>query len=277
MVAGLAGVLARVPHVRLVGRSLAPSDFAENPSYLLNVERMRFFYSALIREAGVSLIANSAVGAESYGRWLGIEPLPVVPNAVDKTGQTRIDGERGLRERAQIPEDAPVVLGIMRLATEKQPLEFLRVVAEMVPHVAGLRAVLVGDGELRTATERRCTELGLDGRVTLLGAVPNAARFMPEANVVLLTSKFEGMPNTLLEAIQHGIPFVSTDVGGIRRSIPPQLRAALVPNGCWTEFAERAVSQLRQPTVLSESERIAWLDEHGEVGLARATLGSFRR
>lgn len=81
-----------------------------------------------------------------------------------------------------------------------------------------VRLALVGDGPLRTQLDRQARQLGICDRITMVGAVspsqlPNWYR---AADLTVLSSRSEGIPNVLRESLACGTPFVSTDVGGIR-------------------------------------------------------------
>lgn len=76
-------------------------------------------------------------------------------------------------------------------------------------------AVVVGDGPERTNLERRAHELGLAESVRFLGAVPNAARLMEFFDLFVLSSRSEGTPMVVLEAMRAGLPIVASSVGGV--------------------------------------------------------------
>lgn len=77
-----------------------------------------------------------------------------------------------------------------------------------------VRFVVVGDGPLRRPLEEKARALRLNGAVRFLGAVPNASSLLPGFDIFVLSSLWEGMSNSLLEAMAAGKPVVATDVGG---------------------------------------------------------------
>lgn len=70
--------------------------------------------------------------------------------------------------------------------------------------------MIFGDGEDRDKLQKQINELGLQKRVLLLGATPDAVKLINYASVFVLCSEFEGMPNALLEALAMGVPCIST-------------------------------------------------------------------
>ena len=121
-----------------------------------------------------------------------------------------------LRRELGLPEDAPLVGMVACLKPQKSPLTFVEVAARVARDVPGAVFVVAGDGELRSAVERRAAELGLEGRLRLLGWRRDIPNVMASLDVLLHTSLWEGLPRVLPEAIASGVPIVATRVDGTR-------------------------------------------------------------
>lgn len=91
-----------------------------------------------------------------------------------------------------------------------------------------VKAAIVGDGPERTGLEALAAELGLEPQVTFCGGRGQAGRLFPAFDTFVLSSRSEGTPITLLEAMAAGIPVVTTAVGGIPEVVSPA-EALLVP------------------------------------------------
>jgi glycosyltransferase involved in cell wall biosynthesis len=78
---------------------------------------------------------------------------------------------------------------------------------------------LLGDGALRDWTDRQIARLGLQERVTRLGAVPAIDPYLAAADLLLLTSRYEGQPAVVGEALAHGVPVVTTDCSAMLRDM----------------------------------------------------------
>ena len=127
-------------------------------------------------------------------------------------------GSRGaLRELVGAAEGDFLVGFVGRLAEVKQPWRALAVFELLQERYPRLHLVFVGDGEQRRGLERRIRDLGEQGerRCHLLGARADVPEVLCELDGVLLTSRTEGMPVSLIEAGAAGLPVVARDVGGV--------------------------------------------------------------
>ncbi|OGQ98646.1 MAG: hypothetical protein A2284_16250 [Deltaproteobacteria bacterium RIFOXYA12_FULL_61_11] len=125
----------------------------------------------------------------------------------------------------------PAVVAMGRLTPQKGfdlLLEaFAEVRAEPRPHL-----YLLGSGPLREALEHQAERLGLVGRVHFLGTVRNPGAILRKADLFVLSSRYEGFPNALCEAMACGLPVVSADCPcGPAELIEPEKNGLLVPPG----------------------------------------------
>jgi len=91
------------------------------------------------------------------------------------------------------------------------------------------RAIVVGDGPARQGLELLCRELGLQDRVEFRGASRQVPELLADARLFVLSSRYEGMPNALLEAMAAGLPAVATAVGGVADIITDGDTGVIVP------------------------------------------------
>jgi glycosyltransferase involved in cell wall biosynthesis len=118
------------------------------------------------------------------------------------------------RARAQlgIPPDRKTIGFVGRLTPEKGADLFLDALARLPGTIAG---VIVGDGPERAVLEARCDRLGLRSRLLFAGARPDAGELVSAFDAVVVSSRTEGSPMILLEAISAGVPVVAARVGGV--------------------------------------------------------------
>jgi glycosyltransferase involved in cell wall biosynthesis len=166
--------------------------------------------------------------------------VTVIPNGVDAARFTAAaDGEA--------PRDPPVVGSVGCLAARKDYGTLIDALALLDQRALVCGAVLVGDGPERAALERRIEARGLAGRVRLLGERPDVERLLPGMDVFALSSREEGIPNALLEAMAAGRPVVATAVGGTPEVVRDGETGWLVPPGSPSALADALEQALRDP------------------------------
>lgn len=104
----------------------------------------------------------------------------------------------------------PVILAVGRLQRQKDFPTLIRAFARLRAQ-RPCRLVILGEGSGRPALERLIAKLRLDGQIDLPGFVDNPYPFMARADLLVLSSIWEGSPNVLTEALALGIPVVATD------------------------------------------------------------------
>lgn len=143
-------------------------------------------------------------------------PVRVVRNGVDvERFKRNPEAGRALREELGIPEDAPVAGTVAVFRTQKRLDEWLLVARRVLDQNDAAYFLLVGDGPEAGNVDRVRRELGLEGRVIRCGLQSDVRAYLSAMDVYLMTSKFEGLPIAMLEAMAAGLPIVATGVGGI--------------------------------------------------------------
>jgi glycosyltransferase involved in cell wall biosynthesis len=157
---------------------------------------------------------------------------------------------------------APVLVWAGRLVAQKDPHTLLRAFAGVAPPA---RLLLLGEGELRPELERLVQSLGLAGRVRFAGFQANPLPWIREAHALVLSSRYEGLGNVLVEALGCGTAVVSTDCPhGPREILEDGRHGALVPVGDAAALAaamRAALAGGRDPAAL-RSRAAAFTAEH---------------
>ena len=140
----------------------------------------------------------------------------VIPTAVDASPAPR----------ARHDGDLPRVLTVGRLAAPKDPLTLIRALAQ-VSHP--FSACVVGDGPERAAVEAEIRAAGLGRAVELTGERRDVPDLLAAADVFALSSRSEGAPLSVLEAMAAGLPVVASNVGGLPELVADGETGVLVP------------------------------------------------
>lgn len=231
----------------------------------------RLLYRLLYRHAD-RVICQSRAMAEDLMREAGIgeEQIAVLPNPID------LDG---IQAAAEIPYEwsgnGPHLLAVGRLARVKGFDLLLEALAMVRKRFPDADLLLAGAGPEEAALHRLCRSLGLETAVRFAGHVDSPYVFFPGATLFVLSSRYEGMPNALLEAAAAGLPLVATPAsGGVVDLLRNRPGAWLTPEIASAALAATLIAALRKirpgerfyrsscPSSIEIEGRIAGKDEN---------------
>ena len=149
-----------------------------------------------------------------------------------------------------VADGALVVGTVTRLCRQKDPGTLLRAARLLVDACPASRLIVVGDGPLRAECERLIDDLDLRRHVTLLGSRADVAQILPAFDVFALSSRWEGLPRVVLEAMAVGVPVVASAVGGVAEAVEHRVTGLLVEPGAPAALAE-ALALLLQDRALA--------------------------
>jgi glycosyltransferase involved in cell wall biosynthesis len=129
--------------------------------------------------------------------------------------ETRNAVPLGVRALLGLAPGARVAANVAALVPHKDHATLVNAASHLARSHPELHWIIAGDGELRTALETQIRELGLQGRVHLMGHVVSPERLIADADVFVMSSRQEGLGTSVLEAMALGIPVASTNAGGL--------------------------------------------------------------
>ncbi len=169
--------------------------------------------------AGSVCVSRDVMDFTSREGGISAERLVMIPNGVDvpSRGEALADSE-GLG----LPVGPRILLFVGRIAPQKGVGNLIEAFKRVAGKYQDWKLVIVGDGPLRTDLEAASrVEPLLQGRVIWLGWRGDARDLMSGADMLVLPSLWEGMPNVVLEAMASSLPVLSTPVEGVRDLIVP--------------------------------------------------------
>lgn len=210
---------------------------------ILAVER------ALARVTDRLVSVSDTVRDELLAKGIGRpEQHTVVPLGLDLKPFLLAEGERGgFRRELGVGPDDPLVGIVARLVPIKDHDTFFRAAGEVAARVPACRFIVVGDGARRGELERLVARLGLASRVQFLGWRADLPRIYADLDVVVLSSRNEGSPVSLIEAMAAARPVVATRVGGVQDLVEDGVTGLLAPPGEPGALAAAVMALLGDP------------------------------
>lgn len=196
------------------------------------------------------VLANSeAVGQLVVDEGMPASRVTVVPNFVEESAfeTPPLEVLESWRTSYAVAPDDEVVGIIANLHAIKDHPTLLRAFVRVVTERPRARLVIAGDGEDRAALEALATSLGIRERVSFTGRVAQRPSMHWLFDVSVLSSRGEGFPNSIVEAMSAGRPVVATAVGGVPDVVVDGETGLLVPAASPEPLAEAIVALLRDP------------------------------
>lgn len=213
----------------IVSERTAPGSYAPGAAWAWLRRR-------LYRRAG-AVVAQTRRGADALAAIAGCT-VEVIPNPVPPTFGTDAPPPH--------PGPARTLLAVGRLAPEKGFDLLIEAFARIAGEVPEWHLVIAGEGPLRDALARRIDRHRLAGRVTLAGFTRDVRARLRAADLYVLSSRFEGFPNALLEAMAEGLACVSFDCATGPRELITHARSGwLVPPGDAAALAAALATLMR--------------------------------
>ncbi len=212
--------------------------------------RSHFLFNRTVLRQGDRIVA---VGEDVRRALIDNEGFPpgrveVVYNGVDTGAFAESARHRDeVRREIGVGAEDLVLMQVARLDPIKDHATAVRALGRVAERRSDVRLVIVGDGTEAGPIDDLIRGLGLGGHVIRLGVRSDVARLLGAADVVLLTSRSEGIPLTLIEGMATGLPVVSTRVGGVPEVVVEGETGLLAPAGDADALAARILRLAESP------------------------------
>ncbi|MEO7319979.1 MAG: glycosyltransferase family 4 protein, partial [Chthoniobacteraceae bacterium] len=241
----IASNLVAKPLAALIGVPVRINHDQANDEYRQR-DKVRLALDTFANRFSTHICAVSASIVEFLVKYERIprERISLVHNAIDLHRFTPAPERRAeWRREWLLPPDAPVIAGIGRLNYQKNFPLFLEIAAEVGR--SHPRAIFVIAG---TGPEERMLRESAGANVRFLGFVANMARLYAGADLLLMPSRFEGLPMTLLEAMAMRVPIVASRLDGIAEVIEDGVDGLLATASAKDEFVTHIRALLDDPS-----------------------------
>ena len=199
-----------------------------------------------LRHADAVIAISRAVQTGLVAAGIAPGRISVVPDGVDPEGvRAAAATPLAIRARLALADATPLAANIAALEPSKDQVTLVRAAQAARTLCPGLHWVIAGTGPDRSVLEREIRRLDVADRVHLLGYVEQADALIRESDVLVMSSKQEGLGSVVLHALALGRPVVAAAGGGLPEIVPAEW---LVPVGDADGLARKVVRALEHPS-----------------------------
>jgi glycosyltransferase involved in cell wall biosynthesis len=199
------------------------------------------------RNDAVLAVSDGVADSVRRPRWLpkaSYPPVETLLHGVDVDDARRgPEARHAARERLGLPADVPVIGNVANLTPKKDHASLLDAVVRLRTAHPDLVVLLIGTGPLESDLRERVAQLGIEGNLRFLGMRDDVLDLLSGLDVFVLSSRYEGLPISMLEAMAAEVACVLTRVGGIAEAVADGREGLLVPAGD-PEALARALGQV---------------------------------
>lgn len=229
------------------------TDINDFPQYRVP----RAWIKWVTRQAAAMITVSAALRAALLQLEVRPERVTVLRNGVDL--DLFVPRDRAALGR-ELELRSPMMLSVGHLIPDKGH----QLVIEALAQLTDVHLVIAGDGPMRGALESLARRLGVAERISWAGVVSQEqlARYYAAADVTVLASRLEGMPNVLLESIACGTPVIASDVGGngeiVTGPVPGVLMADRDARSIAAAYRQLAAQPRDRDHVRKHAEKFGW-------------------
>jgi glycosyltransferase involved in cell wall biosynthesis len=201
-------------------------------------------------------IANSQAGA----RWLSDQAH--VPAAKIRAIHSGLDAApfmqaapRQIRPLLTIPPHIPIIVSVGNLRKVKDQQTLIHAAHLLHQQGSNFHLLLVGDGQRRAALEQLSRDLHLADYITFMGRRADVSAILADADIKVLSSRSEGLPAAIMEAMAARLPVVATAVGGVPELVQDGITGLLVPPDDAPALADALAILLANPSLRQQYGR----------------------
>lgn len=213
------------------------------------------------------VICVSSLEAE-HARTLGLpdRKISIIPNGIESNPDLA----------PKVYSTAPIIGFIGRLDRQKAPELVLEAATILKFRGSKLRFRMIGDGPQRDILMRMTAERDLQGTIEWLGAV-DARPLLADCDMLVMPSRYEGFPYSLLEALANGLAVIATPVGGVAELVQNGVNGIVVPFNDPVALADAIARLDRNPALLSTMQQASRERVLGFsiMRMARATISAY--
>lgn len=192
------------------------------------------------------VVVSEGLKRDAVAEGIRPERMVKIGNGIDLTALVSRPRPQ-TRMALGIGESDSLLLNVGRLTYQKGQSALLRALPAVLAQFPNTFLGIAGDGPLRAGLEADAVHLGVEKQVKFLGRREDVPALLAAADLFMFSSRYEGMPNAVLEAMGSGLPVISTAVQGAEELIQDGENGLIVPVDDPAAFAEAILRLLKNP------------------------------
>ncbi|MFC5446780.1 glycosyltransferase [Paenibacillus aestuarii] len=244
-------------HLRVLPYLILPMIYEKVPKRFYTVHNlahkdasgfMRMLLKFSFHFARVTPVAISDLCKKSISQVYSLpeEKIPCIYNGIDVESYSNNQDEKNDKNGTF------VLIATGRFYHQKNHLLMIDAFKEIHNKIPNTQLVLLGDGEIRSELQERVRSYNLETSVIFKGLVSNVAEELGKSDIYIMSSNWEGLPLSVLEAMAAGLPIVSTKAGGVIDVIEDDVNGYLVDIGDKEGLVNSVLKLIHSPQKLVE-------------------------
>ncbi len=203
-------------------------------------------------------IANSHAGARWLAQQAHVPPAKIRAIHSGLDAAPFMQAAKGqIRPSLPIPRDIPLIVSVGNLRKVKDQQTLIHAAHRLQQQGHTFHLLLVGDGQRRAALEQLTRDLNLADHITFMGRRADVSDILVDSDIKVLSSRSEGLPAAIMEAMAVGLPVVATAVGGVPELVQDGLTGLLVPPDDVPALADALATLLTNSSLRQQYGRAA--------------------
>ena len=179
--------------------------------------------------ASVVVAVSSEVRDQLVASGINPRRIVIIPNGI-KISAPNLEEQKKLRQELRLRNDQIVLVSVGRLVYQKAQSVLINAMREVLAQRPEIILYIAGEGPLRGELQKQIDSYGLHDQIYLLGNRKDVLTLLSIAHIFVLSSRWEGLPMALLEAMGSGLPVVATEVEGVNEVLQQNIQGLLVPS-----------------------------------------------
>lgn len=207
-----------------------------------------------------------------------LKKIKILPNWVDVERFDKNNyNKKDIKNKLKITNDKKVLLFVHRIVERKGAHYIVPIMKNILKKKEESVLLVAGDGPYIDTLKKDIEDNGLENNIILLGKVPNLdlPQYFSISDLFIMPSEEEGFPRVLVESLAMGVPYVASDIGGVKEITPTFLRHNIVEVGDVKKFSHKVINELKKESLFANDYRNYVKQNFSKTGVIKKFINLF--